>query len=375
MAHLAAMRRDLEAQGTHQASSPSLSAEDEEGLERNLMELQTKNEFLRRENEIFQDFLQSVAPQMANLVDEEEVKGTKKGRARSHMEKKKQTPLLTTENKLDIAMHEIDEVREKIEKTKQNAEKLLDNLRAIMEETDIRIAEIKKDAYEFKRDIVVGAENFRTGKTVAEKVVRYFEESLRNKESVIEKLRLKNATLKSQIQKMEAQLHQKEEMGETLHIIDFDQLKIENQQYLEKIDERNSELLRLKLTTGNTVQVLNSLKKKLNHLTGESEWLKQEIKSREELLVRIADETKRASEELGTAERQHERHQHVLQENAKVPAVLEYVETKAQIFDLEKEVDNYKRKIEIAEMNLQRTRQLARAASRSAGTSPRSTLR
>lgn len=40
-----------------------------------------------------------------------------------------------------------------------------------------------------------------------------------------------------------------------LHVIDFDQLKIENQQYLEKIEERNNELLRLKLTTGNTVQV------------------------------------------------------------------------------------------------------------------------
>ena len=35
---------------------------------------------------------------------------------------------------------------------------------AVLEETDIRIAELKKDAYEFKRDIVVGAENMRTGK-------------------------------------------------------------------------------------------------------------------------------------------------------------------------------------------------------------------
>jgi hypothetical protein len=32
------------------------------------------------------------------------------------------------------------------------------------------LAELKKEAYEFKRDIVVGAENMRTGKTIAEKV-------------------------------------------------------------------------------------------------------------------------------------------------------------------------------------------------------------
>ena len=42
----------------------------------------------------------------------------------------------------------------------------------------MRIAEIKKDAYEFKRDIVTGAENFRTGKIIAEKAVRYMEDKV-----------------------------------------------------------------------------------------------------------------------------------------------------------------------------------------------------
>ena len=38
-------------------------------------------------------------------------------------------------------------------------------------------------------------------------------------------------------------MHQKEDMGEVLHVVDFDQLKIENQQYLDRIEERNTELL------------------------------------------------------------------------------------------------------------------------------------
>ena len=49
-------------------------------------------------------------------------------------------------------------------------------------------------------------------------------------------------------------------MGEVLHEVDFNQLKIENQQYLEKIDEKNQELLRLKLMAGNTLQILNRFK-------------------------------------------------------------------------------------------------------------------
>lgn len=53
---------------------------------------------------------------------------------------------------------------------------------------------------------------------------------------------------------------QKEEMGEVLHEVDFNQLKIENSQYLEKIDERNQNLLQLKLMAGNVLQVLNTYK-------------------------------------------------------------------------------------------------------------------
>ena len=38
--------------------------------------------------------------------------------------------------------------------------------------------------------------------------------------------------------------------AQVLNVIDFDQLKIENKQFLEKIEERNNELITLKLTTG-----------------------------------------------------------------------------------------------------------------------------
>jgi len=53
---------------------------------------------------------------------------------------------------------------------------------------------------------------------------------------------------------------QKEESGEVRHEVDFKQLKIENKRYSEHYEEKNQELLKLKLTAGNTLQVLNSYK-------------------------------------------------------------------------------------------------------------------
>ena len=51
------------------------------------------------------------------------------------------------------------------------------------------------------------------------------------------------------------QLKQKEELADGLHLIDFEQLKIENQTYNEKIEERNEELLKLRKKITTTVQV------------------------------------------------------------------------------------------------------------------------
>ena len=46
-----------------------------------------------------------------------------------------------------------------------------------------------------------------------------------------------------------------EELAEGLHLIDFEQLKIENQSLNEKIEERNEELAKLRKKTAHTVQV------------------------------------------------------------------------------------------------------------------------
>ena len=82
---------------------------------------------------------------------------------------------------------------------------------------------------------------------------------MKNKDNTIEKLELKNHSLQTQRWKLSQRVAQKEEMSDMLHAVDFDQLKIENQQYLERVEEKNTELLQVKVTTGRTVQVTANL--------------------------------------------------------------------------------------------------------------------
>lgn len=57
------------------------------------------------------------------------------------------------------------------------------------------------------------------------------------------------------LERLEATVREKEQLAEGLHLIDFEQLKIENQSLTEKIEERNEELLKLKRKITMTVQV------------------------------------------------------------------------------------------------------------------------
>lgn len=91
--------------------------------------------------------------------------------------------------------------------------------------------------------------------------------------------------------KLQQQLKQKEEMGEVLHAIDFDQLQIENSQFLSKIEEKNTELAALKLKTANILGTLNNFKKKLEHVGKDSEKSIHEMHQRKELIKKLARET------------------------------------------------------------------------------------
>eukprot|EP01135_Chromosphaera_perkinsii_P000507 Nk52_evm1s106 gene=Nk52_evmTU1s106 len=358
---------DLDSDTSDKEEAPQEEEEEEEDefSDMSFEELRRSNEMLfqqleglETENYMFEAYLRRIEPQTYRSVLEEEEEELKKQAAgqsafgQFNKQRRSQEYLkLTAEHKCDIATRELEEIRDEIEGLRDESERVIDGLKAIMEEADIRLVELKKASYEFRRDIVQGALNGRTGKIMAERVVRYFEEKIRAKDTLIEKLRLKNSTLKVQKNKLYLQLKQKEEMGEVLLAIDFDQLKIENKQYIEKIEERNQDLLKLKLTSGNTLQVLNSYKKRLNNLTIESQKLKSEIRQRNDLGEKIEAETGIVEVEQLKAQRINNKLKRQL-DNYVVPGVLDYVKEKAEQYELVKKVKSWERKVEIADMAL-----------------------
>merc|ERR1712070_989217 len=329
---------------TDMVDGTSRYAEEDEILEQSIEADISEQERIQRENDMLEYYISKARPSAGDAAVVKPTLGVE----------------LSTSALHDVALSVMEDLAEDKEAVKAQTQKIVEEMKALMELNDTLVSEREKEVFEFSRDVVVGAENPRAGgKRMAEKVLQYFDKKLQAKDAQVHKLNTKNGSLQGSIKKMEQQLKNKEQMGEVLNVIDFDQLKIENKQFLEKIEERNNELITLKLTTGNTVQVLNTLKKRLQKLTSESEWLQSEIVQRMDLKMKVEEDIERVVEEARALMRANQRAKRE-QQTSDMPHVIEYVKQKLELDTLTRNVENWTQKARIAEGELKRQRRKLR---------------
>ncbi|KAG2393800.1 hypothetical protein C9374_003564 [Naegleria lovaniensis] len=270
---------------------------------------------------------------------------------------------LTYENKIEIALKAIDILRNTIEKENKIYEKEIETMRARVQEADLEIEEVDKEHLEFRKEVVEPRDNGKNTKDgglysqyiAAEKIVQYFKNKQQQKDTLIHKLKLKISEIRAIVNKSKGQLESREQSGDQLTKTDFDQLKIENGLMNNKIDERNNELVELKLNTGALLQKLSALTEKLNKLTQDSKWYQKEIEKNRKDLESLKEEIEFVlkDKDIESGRNQKMVIQH---EQVKVPEILTYIKMKAELDEVRKEVTNWQRKVEIQSMNESNTR-------------------
>ena len=177
---------------------------------------------------------------------------------------------------------------------KRISDEKVERLNAKLDAQDEKATELCDAFKSFKREIAREAEFNRTGKPMKLKRILAFEATEEEKDKEVEGVRLKNIHYQQQLEKLQQELKQKEELAEGLHLIDFEQLKIENQTLNEKIEERNDELHKLRKKTTTTVQVLTHTKEKLKYVESENRVLKDELCQFDEQLTNLRDKLTKA---------------------------------------------------------------------------------
>ncbi|XP_034861243.1 coiled-coil domain-containing protein 96 [Mirounga leonina] len=118
-----------------------------------------------------------------------------------------------------------------------------------------------------KKQVVMqamGSCQMRGGRQAALREVEQIQALEDKKEKEMSAVRLENVQLKQSLVHFETRMRAQEDLTEGLLLIDFEQLKIENQTFNEKVEERNEELLKLHNKVTNNVQIITHVKEKLH---------------------------------------------------------------------------------------------------------------
>ncbi|NWX03653.1 CC113 protein, partial [Caloenas nicobarica] len=317
------------------------------------------NDLLQMEVEMFEKWYRKMDPGDPSLRQLPEAQSAPaelsqtRGRHKSRLYSASDSVVsLTVEQKCELAERELADVKDEIQRMKDDTEQALKNLEAVIEEADVWCTDVKQAITDFEKDIF-GTTSSKKGRVLdAEKLLRYMEEKNRQRDLLREKFHLKNYLLKGFKKKLQQQLRQKQQMGDTLREVHMQQLQVRSAQYQDKIEEKNEDLLQLKLTAAKTVQVLNSYKKKLQDAMATSTSLKKDISQRKVLLEKVEREAALVEEQRAEAESVNRQLQKQLLDYD-VPSVMSYVQKKMSVTDLEKSIRTWQRKVAVAEMSLQ----------------------
>ncbi|KAH9597847.1 protein of unknown function DUF4201 [Trypanosoma melophagium] len=187
---------------------------------------------------------------------------------------------------------------------KEEAEALLADIQARHQGT-IDEALRQEDAF---RDYIRGfAERsvfVRTNRQLTKEEIDEFLNREMDQRREIRNARIRNILLRHEVEKLQKTAAQREQQQDGMNLIDFEQLKIENTNLNEKIEERNEDLVKLRRKVTTTIHVLTHVKEKLEFMKVENAQLRRQVAATEEELNGIRDklaQTKRRRDHFTTS--------------------------------------------------------------------------
>lgn len=197
------------------------------------------------------------------------------------------------------ALVNVTQVRVQMKQTQDSYNKMAQELQEKLQYHQQRSDEMKASFKEFKRAVAESAEFNRTGKKISKIELNRWEQEEEKIDQELQKERFTYITNKRKLKQIEEELKKKDKLAEGLHVIDFEQLKIENQTLNEKIEERNENIHSLNTKIRKGVITYTHMREKLYQLNqdiAKQQALAFETKARAD--VAEQDKTKAKRERL-----------------------------------------------------------------------------
>ncbi|KAL3797355.1 hypothetical protein HJC23_010481 [Cyclotella cryptica] len=261
------------------------------------------------------------------------------------------------EVKLQIAIESLSKINDLLENKKEAAERLVSTMKVMLDETDLRIGDIQKDAYNFKRDVVDGGRCARNrDRYKAEKLTRYFDQKIYDQESCVDKLRLLNNTLVERKRRLESQLSLEDDVS--FHFIDYQEMQIRQKENKNLSETKSAQVALYKIATEKAKQHILSLQSELEVLKSKAAANEKKLELREKFSSRLDEitqvkqvEVKALQDVLTGNETSDDIITTARHAQTNGLDIMRYITQKAEIHELQKKIKTTERKITIAKGN------------------------
>ncbi|XP_030041384.1 uncharacterized protein LOC115456443 [Manduca sexta] len=260
-------------------------------------------------------------------------------------------PRINVLERSELVITEMEILIDFLEKVRSKAAKQHALLKAQLEEIGVRVVDIEKATEMFNQQVIIEGWDKIAQRIPAEIWIRFMTEWVKMADSKIGKLRLRTSTLNTQYGKLKGQIKVKAELSESLRPVDFDKLKIENDECTKIIDQKIQQLGELKKMTGDANLTLAVHKKALmeqnTYLNDVLKTIKTKIKQTAELdkeknVIQIqADSLAQKLEDVRKVRQAYE-----------VPDIMDYVQVKAEVTDLKHSVKLLENRVHIQQIAL-----------------------
>ncbi|EPY22995.1 hypothetical protein STCU_06303 [Strigomonas culicis] len=203
-------------------------------------------------------------------------------------------PLITSEAVQQYwgLVRQLAEERTHMDVKKRAAEEELERMREYNEETINEALMQDHNFREYMRDIAGSASFMRSSKGIPEEEVQAFLDKEEEQRCRIRTARIRYIQLVNFAKRIHHAMVEKDRQNKNsgMYLIDFEQLKIENTNLSEKIEERNEDISKLRRKVTTTIHVLTHMKEKSEFMKSENEQLRRQVTLTDDELGGVRDQ-------------------------------------------------------------------------------------
>jgi len=305
--------------------------------------------FWNRENKLFIEYANQHGKDFFPQGTQIEAKQQK----RKNNQQKKKSMVLPVSKKLEIATQVNEKIEEMIKAEHKKFSIEIESVRARLVQIGVREKEIEKERNQFVREILEESTDERTGHIIGERLLKWYDDTVKSKETKKETLKLKKDSMSVKTKQTRARLEQKRDLGEKLQQVDYDQLQIDNENYQKDIKGLSSELAKLQKTSSSVVSRLQTARTILSEEENECEEMRTSIEQKRKAI----DKYQKESDDVESDQKKlNSNNEEITTKKSeyRVPDVTDYIDKKANIYEQAKIIKNWERKVQLATMNVKR---------------------